>query len=519
LLSNMLLSRDPIYGVGEWAARHAADLWGLSTRQLEGLNDDCLGRGLGRVFQAVGSAFVMAVVRQVIHEFDLQLEELHNDSTTVTFSGAYTAAEEEGKRHGRSTHAITWGHNKDHRPDLKQLLYILTVTDDGGVPVYFTSASGNVTDDETHRQTWDLLRQLVGRADFLYVADCKLASRENLDYLARRGGRFVTVLPGTRKEDTEFRQRLSKDPASVAWQLLYQVKVKVQVKDREEERVVDELSVCTPETSSAEGYRLLWYHSTRKVELDAAARARRTQRALAELADLERRLASPRTRFRKRSKVDKAVQAILEEWDVQPWVVVQISEREEPKYRQASRGRPSKDTQYVKEVKTRYRLSWHVDTLALMAEQVTDGVFPLITNASTMSAEEILRAYKRQPIIEKRFSQFKTDFKVAPVYLKDVTRIQGLLCVYFLVLLVQTLIERDLRRAMKREGLTSLPLYPEERDCRRPTTRRLIDLFEPVQRHVLKLPGGREEVLATELTPLHRHILRLLRIPSAVYAG
>jgi transposase len=32
----------------------------------------------------------------------------------------------------------------------------------------------------------------------------------------------------------------------------------------------------------------------------------------------------------------------------------------------------------------------------------------------------VLRAYKRQPIIEKRFCQLKTDFAVAPVYLKDV---------------------------------------------------------------------------------------------------
>jgi transposase len=212
LLGNMLLSREPIYGVGEWAARHAPDLWGLSTRQLEGLNDDCLGRALARVFEVTGPTLLLAVVRQVIHEFELRLEELHNDSTTVTFSGVYATAEEEGKRHGRPTHAITWGHNKDHRPDLKQLLYTLTVTEDGGVPVYFTSASGNVTDDQTHCQTWEILRQLVGRADFLYVADCKLASRENLDYLARRGGRFITVLPGTRKEDAEFRRRLQEDP-------------------------------------------------------------------------------------------------------------------------------------------------------------------------------------------------------------------------------------------------------------------------------------------------------------------
>jgi transposase len=49
----------------------------------------------------------------------------------------------------------------------------------------------------------------------------------------------------------------------------------------------------------------------------------------------------------------------------------------------------------------------------------------LLTNDKQLTAEEVLRAYKRQPIIEKRFSQLKTDFAVAPVYFKDVGRIQA----------------------------------------------------------------------------------------------
>ena len=44
-----------------------------------------------------------------------------------------------------------------------------------------------------------------------------------------------------------------------------------------------------------------------------------------------------------------------------------------------------------------------------------------------------------EPLIEKRFSQLKTDFAAAPVYLKNATRIQGLLAIYVLVLLTQTL--------------------------------------------------------------------------------
>ncbi|MCB9937145.1 MAG: hypothetical protein H6823_02785 [Planctomycetaceae bacterium] len=83
---------------------------------------------------------------------------------------------------------------------MKQLLYILTVTNDGGVPIYFQTASGNVVDDQTHRATWTLLAELVGRKDFVYVADCKLATTEQMRDIASRGGRFITVLPATRKE-------------------------------------------------------------------------------------------------------------------------------------------------------------------------------------------------------------------------------------------------------------------------------------------------------------------------------
>ena len=109
-------------------------------------------------------------------------------------------------------------------------------------------------------------------------------------------------------------------------------------------------------------------------------------------------------------------------------------------------------------------------------------MFPLLTNDRTFDAEQVLRAYKRKPLIEKRFSQFKTDFAVAPVYLKNVARIQGLLTIYFLVLLTQTLLERELRRAMARANVPSLPMYPEGRPCTRPTTCRIVELFAPIQR-------------------------------------
>jgi transposase len=281
--------------------------------------------------------------------------------------------------------------------------------------------------------------------------------------------------------------------------------------------VVDRLSIWRDEQVSAEGYRLLWFHSTRKVDRDRAARARQTRRTLRELRQLRDRLQSPKTRFRQREQVEQAVQKILEERRPGDWLTVEIQEQQQVKYRQKHRGRPTADTPYVKQVSLRYTLIWHIDALQLAEEEATDGVFPLISNVGEMSAEELLDAYKRQPIIEKRFSQLKTDFAVAPVYLKKVTRIQALLAIYFFVLLIQSLLERELRRAMERARIKAVPIYPEGRPCARPTTRRVLDLFELIERHVVTFTDAKPELLVTQLTDAQRQVLELLRIPTADY--
>ena len=277
LLKNVLLCREPLYGVGEWAARYAPEALGFADTQLPSLNDDRVGRCLDRLFRSDVTSLVLALATHVVREFQVDLDELHNDSTTVTFHGVYADATEEEKRDQATRMAITWGYNKDHRPDLKQLLYILTVSGDGAVPLYFQVASGNVVDDQTHCATWDLLCRLTGRRDFLYVADCKLASTENMAYIHQRQGRFLTVLPRTRAEDRVFRNLLSQ--GQIQWRHIHD-------KRNDQGEIVDRYSVSVPATLSAEGYRLVWYHSTCKAEHDARTRHQQVERALIELGGI-----------------------------------------------------------------------------------------------------------------------------------------------------------------------------------------------------------------------------------------
>ncbi len=130
-------------------------------------------------------------------------------------------------------------------------------------------------------------------------------------------------------------------------------------------------------------------------------------------------------------------------------------------------------------------------------------------------ASSKVRETQKQSAIERRFEQMKTDFVVAPVYLNEVSRIQGLLCVYFVVLLVESLLVRELRRAMAANEIECLPLHPEGCGCRRPTARKVIDLFENVQRDTLVWDEEATVEFVMELTRLQRRILRLLGMSDA----
>lgn len=174
LVRNILLSRRPLYDLHDWAQRFDPGLLGLPAGMSDGaLNDDRFGRCLDYLFLADRASMLTEVALHVMDEFSLDTSEMHNDSTTVTLSGQYKEAD--GQRMmGQSTKKVTFGHNKDSRPDLKQLLFILTTTADGAVPIMVNVDHGNTSDDSTHIRTWDSLCKLTGKTSFLYVADSNL---------------------------------------------------------------------------------------------------------------------------------------------------------------------------------------------------------------------------------------------------------------------------------------------------------------------------------------------------------
>jgi len=154
LVRNLIIDRHPLYALGEWAGSMLPELVGLSEPELDQLNDDRIGRALDRLFDADRLALLTELVLHTVQCFEVDLQQLHNDSTSLTLQGAYGKADGQPMR-GKPT---ARGYSKDHRPDLKQLLWILTVSRDGGVPVHFKVSAGQTADASTHIETWNRLR-------------------------------------------------------------------------------------------------------------------------------------------------------------------------------------------------------------------------------------------------------------------------------------------------------------------------------------------------------------------------
>jgi len=509
VVRNLLVDRRPVYALGEWAPTFDPTLLGLSADEVGLLNDDRVGRSLTRLFDADRASLLTRTVLDAIDIFDIDTDQLHNDSTTVTFAGTYAGADGH-VRGGKPTPKVTHGHNKDHRPDLKQLVFILTVTADGAVPIAHRVEDGNTTDDVTHVATWDGLVAMVGRTDFLYVADSKLATRTNMGHIHARGGRFVTVLPATRKEDRAFR----------GW-IADHTPVWTEALRRPARRAgdPDEVWDTTPAPwPSSEGHRIVWVRSSSKIVRDAETRHDRIARGIAALDALNVKLSSSRCRTKTAVAAETAAQAALSKAGATRWIDFQIITTEVESFRQEKRGRPGTNTRYRKTLTEQFSIRWATNENLIARDAASDGCFPMVSNDRLLEDAGLLAAYKYQPNLEKRNAQLKGTQHVAPMWLRDPARIEALLACHFLALLIAALIERCLRQAMADAGLAELSLYPEDRGCTAPTTARVLEIFAGLARHHLHdAHGTAVQTFHPDLNDLQRQILGLLDIPETAY--
>ncbi len=495
LTANIICDNKPLYKVKEWLANYSD---GIVDEPIEAIlfNDDRLARALSALFYADRHSLMTEVSSNSISVHQLLTDEVHNDSTTVTFIGNYKNPDPDAVQ-------LKHGHNKDFRPDCKQLVFGLNITSDGHVPLSYKLFDGNTTDDVTHIPNWNGLRTLLEKEDFIYVADCKLCSHKNLTHIAQNGGLFITIVPKDRKEVKQFLQQLKTDDLKF--------KDAYQVESSRKKGKVNIFKTYEADRTD-EGFRIIWVHSSSKHDDDQVRRQKKIDKAVESLKELSPKLNAYHLKTKKeiRAAIDTICKGVKDFLDVKI-----LTERKQIKVK-ISPGRPSLKSVYKNKWQFKYRIQWESNQQALVQASKTDGLFPLITNTD-LEACEVLKKYKSQPFLEKRMYTKKTVLEVAPVFLKKEKRIEAMLFLYFVALMIVSLIERKIRMNMAKTDIEKLPILPQAMNSKKPTWNNIRYFFRNVHYSEIIQDGVCIQSMVKGLSALHKQINRLLDVPDSVY--
>jgi len=498
LTANIICDNKPLYKVQDWLSKYSDGLL-EDPVNAKLFNDDRFGRDLSALFVADRNSMMTELSGNAIGVHQLLTDEIHNDSTTVTFIGKYDNPDPEAVK-------LKHGHNKDFRPDCKQIVFGLNITADGHVPLSYKLFDGNTPDDVTHIPNWNALRTLLEKEDFIYVADCKLCSQKNLIHISKNGGSFITIVPKDRKEIKLFLKNLkTKD---VKWQDAFEI---------QNSRKKDKMDVYRTYESerTKDGFRIIFVHSSSKQEDDEKRRQIRIDKAIAKLEALAPKLNAYHLKTPKEIKaaVDNICKTVKGLVDVKI-----VTERKQIKVK-VSPGRPSLlKSEYKNKWEFTYSIQWGLNDKGILEASKTDGLFPLITN-TVLDASEVLKKYKDQPFLEKRMYTKKTVLEVAPVFLKKEKRIEAMIFLYFVALMIVSLIERKIRMNMVKEDIKKLPILPQGMNTKAPTWNNIRYFFRDIHYSEIIRDGKCIHAQVKGVSALHEKVNRLLEVPERVYGG
>lgn len=519
MVANILSGRVALYGMGEWLAGTDVGLLLGEGCPPESFTDDRLGKCLDHLYRVGTDTVFAGVARSFLASSPPAPSVLvPTDTTSITLQGAYATP---------STHAgapvPARGHSKDFRPDLKQLIYGLSLHGPTGVPLCASMLDGNTADAVANRIQIDKLAQtLPPETDVTLIADCKLVDALTLGWARRSGFHYVSLLPRTfalrdalveevrtsgvaMEEVGRYPGRLKADPPRVYRAVGF---------DRE-----------LPITDADTGVVTQVPH--RLVVLSSSSLAEAFEAALPERVEKDARLltaAFDRLGRQQFACEDDAWAALLPvlgraEWHTAEARVVADKER----VKRARPGRPAAGEC------AEYSHFWRVELAALTRDEERiardrfhASHFVLVSSRvgdPTWPDGRVLETYRSQQTIEGHagFRWLKGAAAVAPVFLKEEHRIAALGLVFLLALMVRNWVEGTIRGELATRG-EKLPDM-NDRPIARPSAEaifRLFDLVQGIQVHQGERLVGRK---VFRLSCAAERVLELLGFSRAIYTG
>jgi len=455
--------------------------------------DGLFGYGLGDLD--------MLITGNMIDVFNIENQRCHNDTTSVSMYG------DADNNKTEQSIQITYGHSKKHRKDLKQFVWSMTVSSDHAFPLFQQAYSGNTADVTTYVEQWQRLIDLIGRRDFLYVADSKLICHQTMAHIHDNHGFFVAPAPMYESYKKVFEDAL--DNHDRQWLIEYK------------QRFNRGFEVPMDFKYEDKDYRLrmiiLFDHGLlARKQKTLQNRIDKTQKAFEQISTKLNRY-----KLKNYDAIDKACSAILKKHHTKAFFNYRIINEPITTYKNKHRGRPSKKVkpEQVALVQDHFKIELILDQNALDHALSRCGYYPLLTNQSQeqLSIEDAMLAHKKQYKSEHTFRRAKGPYSIEPVYLHTPERIEAFLLLFKIALQMVVLIERTARKNIRERDYGLDNFMPNRVDVRNPRSEYMLKEFEDIVKGEMPLPDGNTYGFVSELNTLQRDILSVLEVPLNYY--
>ena len=397
LVANRALAPCSKLAAAEWATKDA------HIPGLDAMDEDQCYRAMDLLVDADTEGKVQeAVFFACADLLNLEVDLLFFDTTSTYFErDEPDAAGPDGEPAFRA-----YGHSKDHRPDLPQVIIGLAVTREG-IPVRVWVWPGNTNDMSVIQEVKDDLRGWrLGRV--VTVVDRGFSSDENLRYLTRAGGHWIA---GERMRDG------SPDAqAALSRPGRYQT-------------VRDNLKVKEVRVGDGDAAkRFIVCHNPAEADRDKQTRDDTITRLEAELDRIA--TARAKTSSAKATAAHHRAECALRD--------------------HVTLGR------YVRQTKTGRLL---IDRSKIKGEERLDGKYLLSTSDPDLSAEDVALGYKNLLEAERGFRDLKSTLELRPVFHRVEQRIRAHVLLCWLALLLIRVAERQTNQTWRRIALDMQRLH------------------------------------------------------------
>ena len=516
MILNILEGRVALCQMEQWLRGLAVDaLWGPEVLPSQ-FTDDRLALALDDLFEAGTETLYSQIVAVLIRVFHIETDRLHFDTTSLMTYGAHDVpADLPGPRAVR-------GYSKDHRPDLLQWVFGMTVQRDG-LPMVSTLQDGNTSDPLVHRSHLELLRgRMVDPYATTFVSDSKGCNAEGLGLLRSVKFHATTLMPHTFALHSDLIGRALEEAA--VWIEL--ARRPGETKD-DPERIWRgcvlpcEMPLerpCAKDQDVGEAYTETFHaivvRSSELQRTHEEAAKRRRERAQRQLRGPIKQVSAET--FACAEDALAEAKRFVRKHPV-PGLSLQIAVQAEEVLVRRGRGRPRADAE--RETTTVHRIGITIaqDLPTQQAERDRDGLFVLVTSRpieDSYPASKVLADYQGQGVVETGFRWLKGPGQVAPMLLHTPARIEALSFLFTLTLLLYRLLQREVRRVLV--GTEETVPGPNRIPTQRPTTAALMRCFSEVYLVTFATHAGSQTWLSGWL-PLHDKILQWLDLPPDLY--